>query len=387
MFEQVNILPAFNLIITSLTMLGLWHRDGSFVYKIYARIISGGLITASLSMIVCLIVRFGEEDVMNSVYYLPGLLCSPIKNICFRKNLNKIGYLIDLTRKKYSPLRSNAHKVIVDESIAYSTLIFKICVFLMTVSSINFITSPLWKETKDLPLIVWVPFDYEAPSVYLKMYIFIAVVFVYNFFTHFGVDLFFYTAMVQVDTQCDILGDTLRNIDDISQEDDREELGQDKKMHKILIESVRHYNVILKISSLIADCYKEIFMIQFIYSVCSLCMILYEMSMADSILTPRFFQIAFFQVNVTVEIFLFCYFCQRVIDKCEKLYYATFEPNWYNASKEFKQDLFIFMNQLKQPIIIYAWNIFPINYETFKAIMQKSWSFFMALKKMNDMSA
>jgi hypothetical protein len=89
-------------------------------------------------------------------------------------------------------------------------------------------------------------FDYEAPSVYLKMYIFIAVVFVYNFFTHFGVDLFFYTAMVQVDTQCDILGDTLRNIDAISEEDDREELGQDKKMHKILIESVRHYNVILK---------------------------------------------------------------------------------------------------------------------------------------------
>jgi hypothetical protein len=246
MFEQVNIFPAFHLTITELTLLGLWYRDGSFVYKIYARMISGGLITATLSMIVCLIVRFGEEDVMNSLYYLPGLLCAPIKNICFRKNLHKIGHLMDLMQKKYTPMRSDAHKVIVNESIAYSTLLFKICVLLMTVSSINFITSPLWKETKGLPLIVWVPFDYEAPSVYIKMYIFIAVVFVYNFFTHFGVDLFFYTAMVQVDTQCDILGDTLRNIDDISEEDDREELGQDKKMHKILIESVRHYNVIIK---------------------------------------------------------------------------------------------------------------------------------------------
>jgi hypothetical protein len=64
--------------------MGLWYRDGSYVYKIYAWIISGGLTTASLSMIVCVIVRFGEEDVMNSLYYLPGLLCGPIKHICFR---------------------------------------------------------------------------------------------------------------------------------------------------------------------------------------------------------------------------------------------------------------------------------------------------------------
>ncbi|CAH1379830.1 unnamed protein product [Tenebrio molitor] len=366
--------------------MGLWYRDGSFVYKIYAWIISGGLTTASLSTIICVIVRFGEEDVMNSLYYLPGLLCGPIKHICFRKNLNKIGQLMDLTRKKYSPVRSNAQKVVVDESIVFSIRIFKICAFLMTVSSVNFTTSPLWRQVKSLPLIVWVPFDYEAPNIYLKMYVCIAIIFVYNFFTHFGVDIFFYTAMVQADTQCDLLSDTLRNIDHISEEDDREELGQDKKIHKILTESIRHYNVILKHTSLIADCYKEIFMIQFIYSVLSLCMILYEMSMADSMLTPRFFQIAFYQVNITVEIFLFCYFCQRVINKGETLYYATFESNWYNASKEFKQDLFIFMNQLKQPIIIYAWNIFPINYETFKGIMQKSWSFFMALKNMNDLS-
>jgi hypothetical protein len=156
------------------------------------------------------------------------------------------------------------------------------------------------------------------------MYVCIAIIFVYNFFTHFGVDIFFYTAMVQVDTQCDLLSDTLRNIDDISEEYDHEELGQDRKMHKILIESIRHYNVILKISSLIADCYKEIFMIQFISTVLSLCMILYEMSMADNMLTPRFFQIAFYQVNITVEIFLFSYFCQRVIDHFLKLSHLFF---------------------------------------------------------------
>jgi hypothetical protein len=208
--------------------------------------ISGGLITASLSMIVCVIVRFGEEDVMNSLYYLPGLLCGPIKHICFRKNLNKIGQLMDLTPEKYSTVSRAAQIVIADESIVFSKSIFKICAFLMTVSSVNFITSPLWREIKDLPLIVWVPFDYEAPSVFLKMYVCIAIIFVYNFFTHFGVNIFFYTAMVQVDTQCDLLSDTLRNIDDISEEYDHEELGQDRKMHKILIESIRHYNVILK---------------------------------------------------------------------------------------------------------------------------------------------
>jgi hypothetical protein len=69
---------------------------------------------------------------------------------------------MDLTPEKYSTVSRAAQIVIADESIVFSKSIFKICAFLMTVSSVNFITSPLWREIKDLPLIVWVPFDYEA---------------------------------------------------------------------------------------------------------------------------------------------------------------------------------------------------------------------------------
>ncbi|CAH1373008.1 unnamed protein product [Tenebrio molitor] len=36
------------------------------------------------------------------------------------------------------------------------------------------------------------------------------------------------------------------------------------------------------------------------------------------------------------------------------------------------------------PIVFYGWNIFAINLELFKSIMQKSWSFFLALKNVQD---
>jgi hypothetical protein len=59
------------------------------------------------------------------------------------------------------------------------------------------------------------------------------------------------------------------------------------------------------------------------------------------------------------------------------------------------------MEQLKNPIVLFVRNIFPLNYKTFKAvgtkteivtvsqgcfkIMQKSWSFYMALKNTSEM--
>ncbi|CAH1379837.1 unnamed protein product [Tenebrio molitor] len=393
MSHRCNYLRAFKLNMLMLELTGQWCFKTEFFYKLYKHLLSLVLIINYLSMVGSAVLNFQDKEVSKNLYNVPSITTSVVKNVMFRRNFAKVREMFTLLKMQHEKARLEDQQI-VNREIAFSDVTVKSCFYLVLATSFTLFLGPLMQEEPALPLIIWLPFDYRAGSiVFGVVYSLDCLFFLYYAYTNVATDLFFYISSIQIGAQCDIVDNRLKKVTEIETKMSEHGETPDNQMQEILVECVRYYNTILDYTKVLTDCYKEILMVQFVCSCISICITMYQLSLTESVGEASY--LCFFMSAAIYEIFLYCFFGNRILEKlsfgqsfpkCEKLYYATFESNWYNASKEFKQDLFIFMNHLKQPIIIYAWNIFPINYETFKAIMQKSWSFFMALKNMNDMS-
>lgn len=93
---------------------------------------------------------------------------------------------------------------------------------------------PLTKEEWALPTHYWVPFEYKRNGLYQMIYFLQCLAFVFHAMSNVSLDTFFAISMILIGAQCDVLGDTIRNMGRFD--------GSDGK--KDLKECVHHYRLI-----------------------------------------------------------------------------------------------------------------------------------------------
>ncbi|KAJ3621554.1 hypothetical protein MTP99_003671 [Tenebrio molitor] len=383
MSHRCNYLRAFRLNMLMLKLTGQWCFKTEFFYKLYKHLLSLVLVMNYLSMVGSALLNFQDKEVSKNLYNVPSITTSVVKNVMFRRNFAKVREMFILLKMQHEKARLEDQQI-VNREIAFSDVTVKSCFYLVLVMSFTLFLAPLMQEEPTLPLIIWLPFDYRAGSiVFGVVYSLDCLLFLYYSYTNVATDLFFYISSIQIGAQCDIVDNRLKKVTEIETKMSEHGETPDNQMQEILVECVRYYNTILDYTKILTDCYKEILMVQFVCSCISICVTMYQLSLTESVGEASY--LCFFMSAAIYEIFLYCFFGNRILEKSGTLFYATFESKWYDASERFKRDLFTFMGHLRNPIVFYVWNIFPLNFETFKKIMQKSWSFFVTLRNTHDL--
>ncbi|XP_044258383.1 odorant receptor 4-like [Tribolium madens] len=381
--SQLNLKEAFKQNIVLLKAMGLWFFENESFYKLFKYFVQGSLVFDSTSLIIYVALNIRIKNVTDTIYSLPGSLEVVLQAILFRKNFHLIRKsLQNLKQKEFQPKNDTQEKILKD-SIALSRHVFYSFFGLVIVMIGMWMILPLTKQGKYLPTKYWIPFDYRLPVVYELLYLFECSCIIFHAFSNVALDTFFSIAMIQIGAQCDVLCDTIRNMDELTETNLEDNYEKNNAMNKKLIDCIHHYRLIEEFAKSIATSFKEILMVQFVCSSLMLCVSMYELSLSEP-MSGHFFQVFLFQISATNEIFLYCWFGNEVIIKSERLFYAVFESKWYDMSAKLKKNLMIFAYQVQKPISLLVWNIFPVDLKTFGGLLQKCWSFFVAMKNIQE---
>ncbi|EEZ99303.1 odorant receptor 4 [Tribolium castaneum] len=388
--EKINLREPFENVTRLLKILGCWYfPNESLVYKMYKNF---ALITCCMYTVTSIIYSFkymsiDYDKAYESLEIGVGTAEGVLKGIIFRMKFQKITESWQQIQQPEFQPRNEKQKMLLRRYIYVTKFLFKVYFFVVYIVCVTgLIVSSLLRH-KDLPTDHWLPFDYRKPFLHQYIYLHLTAGLYLNSLTNCAVDSCFYLSLLHITAQCDVLADTLKNIHDLDKLNAKnapERENKDQVMNKILVECMKHFNLIKKFTNQITDCFKEILTLQFVPTVAMICMGMYKISTLQAS-SSQFWFFVCTDLGATTQIFIYCFVGNLVTTTSEKLFYATFKSQWYNASQKFKKNLLTFMMAVQHPIIFYGWDVFAINYETFKSIMRTSWSICVALKSTQDL--
>ncbi|KAM8721705.1 hypothetical protein ACLKA7_007557 [Drosophila subpalustris] len=133
-----------------------------------------------------------------------------------------------------------------------------------------------------------------------------------------------------------------------------------------LCECIEDYINILRLNEIIQEILSIACMAQFVCSAavqCTVAMhVLYVVDSND--LSTMMLSLVFFMA-VTLEVFLICYFGDRMRTQSEALLDAFYACNWMDQMPQFKRNLIITLMRTQKPSFIYAGSYIPVTLETF----------------------
>jgi 7tm Odorant receptor len=100
--------------------------------------------------------------------------------------------------------------------------------------------------------------------------------------------------------------------------------------------------------------------------------------------SSEIFRLSTFLIPVVLEIFLPCFFGNKLTLASSKLSTSLFHSNWIDEDKSFKKIVKIFMENTKKDLKISAFGIFDVNLATFSRIGNAAYSLLAVLKHVNN---
>lgn len=241
---KLNLLEGFKDLMILLKILGCWYYPKEPIYKIYKNFI---VITGILYTITGGIFSYKNthsDKTMESFFVTVGAFEAVTKSLLFRKNFEIIRESWRQIQQDGFQPRNDEQKKLLENYTKMAKLIFRVyfgvyvwCVGGMVMVSV--ITG------EDFPSNHWIPFDYQ--QFYQILYIYVMVALQITSFSNCALDSCFFLSLLHLVAQCDLLTNTVWNIHDLKKlNKDTKNRNHDEGMNDVLIECVRHYQLILK---------------------------------------------------------------------------------------------------------------------------------------------
>ncbi|KAL5292625.1 Or46a family protein [Megaselia abdita] len=84
-----------------------------------------------------------------------------------------------------------------------------------------------------------------------------------------------------------------------------------------------------------------------------------------------------------IQLYLPCYYGNRITSKSEDLALALYDSNWYEWKLKDKKAMMFMLARLQRPVIVKAFGIMNFNLEVFSNIINTSYSFFNIIRNTN----
>lgn len=330
-----------------LKLVGMWkYHPESIFYKIYRNIMT---LSIFLTCIFCLIYTFEnykDPEAIFFISYLPAIFTVPVKYVMFPINLSQIQKLITVLDPKNALIRTREQRGFIENSKKLSEWIFKLYGGSFVAAAVGIVSTPLSTRTQVLRFIEWLPVDYSQNRNYYGVFCGLLFWVFHLIAVNAAGDLFFYISTIQMEGRFDLINHTFLNFEDISSQNGRlNEEKTNQKMHEILIECVKQYNVIIKwvyffeknnISEfqvlknsdwmLQRNPDESVNLLVFVSDACNVptkrgknnfrrVNLLKKIKFQAEPLSLNFFRVIFYAIAMTSEIFLFCFFGNRIIVK------------------------------------------------------------------------
>ncbi|KAH8235414.1 hypothetical protein KR038_011448, partial [Drosophila bunnanda] len=146
-----------------------------------------------------------------------------------------------------------------------------------------------------------------------------------------------------------------------------------RQMHRKLLDCIRDLMLVYRLRSIIQRILSAACMAQFACSAAVQCTVamhfLYVVD--DNDLSAMILSIVFFAA-VTLEVFIICYFGDRMRTQSEALCDAFYACNWVDQLPKFKQDLLFTLARTQRASTIFAGNYISLSLETFEEVIGAS---------------
>ncbi|KAH8324985.1 hypothetical protein KR074_007158, partial [Drosophila pseudoananassae] len=150
--------------------------------------------------------------------------------------------------------------------------------------------------------------------------------------------------------------------------------------HKELLDCIRDLMLVHQLKNIIQRILSVACMAQFACSAAVQCTVamhfLYVVD--DNDLSAMILSIVFF-VAVTLEVFIICYFGERMRTQSDALCDGFYACNWVDQLPVFKRNLIFTLARTQKPSLIYAGGYIPVSLETFEQLMRFTYSAFTLL--------
>ncbi|XP_025163626.1 odorant receptor 46a-like [Harpegnathos saltator] len=203
----------------------------------------------------------------------------------------------------------------------------------------------------------WVPYDYYAS--YALFFVTYAHQFLSTFYcatVNVACDTLICGLLMHVCCQMEILEYRLKKI---SQQDD-------------LSYCIRHHNSIFQFARAVNEGFARIIEFQFVTSTLIICSNLFQLS--KSTMGANNIALVVYTCCMLTEIFIYCWFGNRVKSKSLQLADSVFQLHWLPLNNSVKKSLLIIMKRATVPIEIVTAYILPLNLDSFVAILKTSYS-------------
>ncbi|EFN83902.1 Odorant receptor 46a, isoform A [Harpegnathos saltator] len=198
----------------------------------------------------------------------------------------------------------------------------------------------------------WVPYDYYAS--YALFFVTYAHQFLSTFYcatVNVACDTLICGLLMHVCCQMEILEYRLKKI---SQQDD-------------LSYCIRHHNSIFQFARAVNEGFARIIEFQFVTSTLIICSNLFQLS--KSTMGANNIALVVYTCCMLTEIFIYCWFGNRVKSKSLQLADSVFQLHWLPLNNSVKKSLLIIMKRATVPIEIVTAYILPLNLDSFVAFM------------------
>ncbi|KAJ8974557.1 hypothetical protein NQ317_007328 [Molorchus minor] len=348
-------------------------------YLVYAVTFVGSIYVSMLtSEVINMVVVMGDLEKMTEASFLALTHMIQVGKLYYiYKYRNRLGSLIkSIDRYEFRPrsiYQYNTLKEYIRDSKRITNTFLSACVVTCAFWSLYPFTV---EEELRLPLAGWYPFDTSKSPAFEITFVYQAVASTINGLSNICLDTLMSGLIMVVCAQFNILNDSLKNLREYSKDEldvnarFRKEMSVElqNKMDEKLWECVVHHRYILEYAFQFASEVTFLFTYsilgQFIVSVIIICITLFEIT-----LLPwgslKFFSLILYQLCMLLEIFLLCYYGNKVIVESMELTKCAYHDDWIDCSTKFKRNLLFFMTRSQVPLKLTAGGFFTLSLDTF----------------------
>ncbi|XP_024872655.1 odorant receptor 46a-like [Temnothorax curvispinosus] len=145
---------------------------------------------------------------------------------------------------------------------------------------------------------------------------------------------------------------------------------------------VRHHNRIFEFSQLVNINFTKIIGFQFMASVMITCTNLYQLT--KSTFNADHFSLITFTGAMLTQIFIYCWFGNKVKLKSLQLTDSIFQMEWPKMNNNVKKSLLIIMKRAMTPIEISSLYILTMNLDSFVSLLKTSYSVYNLLIQVQE---
>ncbi|XP_037824580.1 odorant receptor 94a-like [Lucilia sericata] len=235
----------------------------------------------------------------------------------------------------------------------------------------------LFFDSYELPFSIWTPFDWKLPSNYWYAYFYELFAAPLSCLSNCTTDMLLCYMMQHLALYFKFIGIRLENLA-------TDEKQTNDVITKKLLTIIKLH---LKLKSMSRSCGRIVsysFLAQILLSGFVLCFSLYRLTNFNSKEDPvRFLSLIQYIVVMDLQIFLPCYYADKLTTESCDLANSIYNCNWPDMSPFNRKLILIYMQHLQQPVVIKASIFFDVGLPIYAKTMNNAYSFFALLLNMD----